>query len=80
MKKIAVEQSLSEVRSALQEKGYEIIDLKNQEDAARCDCCVISGQDRNVMGMMEATTKGAVIDAAGKSADEVCQDVEARFS
>lgn len=80
MKKVAIEQNLSDIRSALQQKGYELVDMKKQEDAAGCDCCVISGQDQNVMGMMDAQTQGSVINAHGRTAEEVCQEVDARFS
>ncbi|MFZ0368384.1 MAG: YkuS family protein [Halobacillus sp.] len=80
MKRIGIEENLSDIRSALQQKGYELVEMKKQEDAASCDCCVISGQDRNVMGIMDAETKASVIDAHGKTADEVCQEVHARFS
>ncbi|ARI77652.1 YkuS family protein [Halobacillus mangrovi] len=80
MKKIGIEQNLSDIRSALQQKGYELVELKNQEDAAGCDCCVISGQDQNVMGVMDAETQGSVISAHGRTADEICQEIDSRFS
>lgn len=80
MKKIGIEQNLSDIRSALQQKGYELVELRNQEDAAGCDCCVISGQDQNVMGVMDADTQGSVINAHGRTADEICQEIDSRFS
>ncbi|UOQ43220.1 YkuS family protein [Halobacillus salinarum] len=80
MKRIAIEESLSDIRSALQEKGYELVTMKTQEDANDCECCIISGQDRNMMGVMDTVTQGTVIDAHGRTADEVCQEVESRFS
>ncbi|WP_175428250.1 YkuS family protein, partial [Bacillus solimangrovi] len=48
MPKIGVEQSLSDVQQALQEKGYDIVQLKQEQDANECDCCVITGQDKNM--------------------------------
>ncbi|KGX88805.1 YkuS family protein [Pontibacillus litoralis] len=78
MEKIGVEGTLTDVRQALQEKGYDIVDLRNEEDARGCDCCVISGQDQNVMGMADVVTQGAVISAHGMTADEVCQVVDER--
>lgn len=80
MKKVGIEQSLSDVRAVLEQKGYELVDLKTEQDAANCDCCVITGQDRNVMGMMDTQTNSAVIDAHGKTVEEVCGEVDARFS
>ncbi|MCM2532018.1 YkuS family protein [Neobacillus pocheonensis] len=78
MAKIGVEQSLTNIQQALREKGYDIVELKQESDAQNCDCCVISA-DSNMMGMQDTLTKGAVIDADGMSADEVCQQVESRF-
>jgi len=79
MAKVGVEQSLSNISEALREKGYEVIDLKQQNDAQGCDCCIISGIDSNVMGMQDAVTQGSVIEANGLSADEVCRQVEQKF-
>ncbi|SEN57653.1 Uncharacterised protein family (UPF0180) [Mesobacillus persicus] len=79
MTKVGVEQSLSNVSAALREKGYDVVDLKQENDAQGCDCCVISGLDSNIMGMQDTITQGSVIEANGLSADEVCQEVEQRF-
>lgn len=80
MAKIGVEQSLSDVQQALQEKGYEIVQLKSENDAKGCDCCVVTGQDSNVMGIQNAVTQGSVIEASGLSADQVCQQVEQKVN
>jgi hypothetical protein len=79
MPKIGVEQTLTNVQQALQERGYEVVPLKQESDAKGCDCCVISGQDVNVMGISNVVTAGSVIDARGLSAEEVCQEVESRL-
>ncbi|MGG3468864.1 YkuS family protein [Neobacillus pocheonensis] len=79
MAKIGVEQSLTNISQVLREKGYDVVDLKQESDAQNCDCCVVSGLDSNVMGMQDTTTKASVIDANGLSADEVCQQVESRL-
>jgi Uncharacterised protein family (UPF0180) len=79
MKKIAVEQSLTNVSEALREKGYDVVDLNSASDAENCSCCVVSGIDSNVMGMQDISTKAPVIEASGLSADEVCSQVESRL-
>ncbi len=79
MARIGVEESLSDVRQALQEKGYDVVDLRNEEDARNCDCCVVTGQDSNVMGISTSVTAGSVIKASGLSTDEICQQVEGRL-
>lgn len=76
--RIGVEGTLSDVREALQAKGHETVDLRSENDASGCDCCVISGQDKDVMGMATASTKGSVINAHGMTADEVCQAVDSK--
>lgn len=80
MPKIGVEQSLSDVTAALQEKGYDVVQLNNESDAKGCDCCVITGQDQNVMGITNTVTAGSVIQASGLSANEVCEQVESRIN
>lgn len=79
MPKIGVEQSLTQVQEALQAKGYDVIQLKQENDAKGCDCCVITGQDQNMMGIHNVITDGSVINASGLSADEVCQQVEQKL-
>ncbi|MFA9557282.1 YkuS family protein [Evansella sp. AB-rgal1] len=80
MAKVGVEQSLTDVQQALQEKGYDVIQLNQEQDAAGCDCCVITGQDRNVMGMQDTTTEAPIIDAHGRTAEEICQEVEQKIN
>ncbi|WP_078547428.1 YkuS family protein [Litchfieldia alkalitelluris] len=78
MAKIGVEGSLTDVQQALQEKGYEVVQLRQENDAQGCDCCVITGLDSNVMGMADSVIKGPVIEANGLTAEEICQQVENR--
>ncbi|MCT2538125.1 YkuS family protein [Aquibacillus koreensis] len=79
MARIGIEGTLSDVKGALQEKGYDVVELKQENDVNGCDCCVISGQDKNVMGMQDTNFAGSVINADGLTADEVCKQVEQRF-
>lgn len=76
MARIAVEESLTQVSQALKDKGHEVVTLRTESDINGCDCCVITGQDRNVMGIQTTATKSPVIDASGMSADDVCDAVE----
>ncbi|MFC4024254.1 YkuS family protein [Oceanobacillus longus] len=80
MARIGVEGTLTDVKTALMEMGHEIIDLRTENDAANCDCCVISGQDKDVMGMQSTSIEGPVINAQGQSAEDVCQMVNAKLS
>ena len=76
---IGVEQSLSNVEDALKAKGYEVIQLRNESDAKKCDACVITGQDKDVMGISDTINAGPVIDANGLSAEEITQRVDRYF-
>lgn len=75
MARIGVEPVLSDVKEALTQKGHEVVDLRAEKDVAGCDCCVISGQDKDVMGMEDATIDGPVINAHGQNAEDVCDEV-----
>jgi hypothetical protein len=79
MAKIAVEDTLGDVKQHLQSQGFEVVAM-NEANIANCDCCVISGQDNNVMGMANAATKAPVITAQGLTAEEVSQAVKRKIN
>ncbi|TFJ94495.1 YkuS family protein [Lentibacillus salicampi] len=79
MARIGVEETLSDVKEALAEMGHDVVDLQSEDDTAYCDCCVISGQDKDVMGMSTTSIAGTVINADGYNAQEVCQMVNDRL-
>jgi hypothetical protein len=72
MARIGVEYGLTDVQAALQQLGHEVVQLRNESDAQGCDCCVVTGQDSNVMGISDAVTQGSV---SGLTAEEICQQV-----
>ncbi|WLR43202.1 YkuS family protein [Bacillus carboniphilus] len=76
MPKVGIEQSLTDVYDLLKTKGYDVVQLKNEQDAQGCECCVITGVDSNVMGIQNTVTSGAVINASGMTPDEICHRVE----
>lgn len=73
MARIAVENSLGNIKDALRNSGHEVMDISDNLDA--CDCCVISGEDKNMMGMADRATQASVINAQGMTEDEVVQRV-----
>jgi len=79
MARIGVEPSLSNVKEALIEMGHEVIDLHNEEDASNCEFAVISGQDKDMMGISNVITEGSVINAQGIDANEVCQKIDEKI-
>ncbi|MFK2826756.1 YkuS family protein [Bacillus sp. B190/17] len=81
-KKVAVEQSLTNVTEALRGKGYEVVDLQSAADiqnTQNCSVYVVSGMDSNMMGIHDTSTKAPIIEATGMSADEICREVEERM-
>jgi len=80
MARIGVEPALSNVKEALQQMGHDVVDLHSEDDATNCDACVISGTDKDMMGIANVVIAGPVINAEGSTTDEVVQMVEERFS
>ncbi len=77
MKKIiAVEEGLSQIRSVLEEEGYVVV---KPGTSNRIDATVITGMDENIMGMQDISDKSVVIDASGKTADQVLNDLKQRL-
>lgn len=74
MARIAVEDSLNHIKQALQNSGHEVLSMS--ENMENCDCCVISGADKDVMGIADRAVQGAVINAQGMTAEEVVRRVD----
>jgi hypothetical protein len=75
MAKIGVENSLGDVKEMLQNNGHEVAAL-DERNVDQFECCVISGQDKNMMGMTETVTKAPVINAQGLTSEQVLQRVQ----
>jgi hypothetical protein len=74
MARIAVENNLNHVKEALQNSGHEVVDMTGNLD--NCDCCVISGVDKDVMGIADRVASGSVINAQGMTAEEIVRRVD----
>ena len=77
MKKIvAVEEGLSNsIKETLEREGYTVV---KPGAGGKVDATIISGLDENVMGMQDITGKPAVIEASGKTAEEILGDLKKR--
>ena len=73
VKKIGVEQSLTNIQAALREKGYEVVSLQTESDAQNVDCCMVTG---NVMDIQNTTTSASIIEVNGLSTDDVINEIE----
>lgn len=75
-KKVAIEANLSNIRNYLSQQGYDCVQLNEQSASAQgCAAIVISGADKNLMGIQDVTTQCPVINADGLTP----QDVAARL-
>lgn len=73
IKRVAVEQELSDLRLMLTQRGYEVV---NPGDARQVDALIITGMDRNVMGMQDINVESMVIDASGQTPEEIFKKLE----
>lgn len=75
--RIAVEGGLDQVERALRQEGFEITKLT--PGAMKVDAAVVTGMSDNFMGIHDTNgNKFPVIDAAGKTADEIVRQVKDR--
>jgi len=77
MPRIAVEGNLPNIRKALENNGYEVVNM-DSKNLASCACCVISGVDQNMMGMEDIVTQVPVISAEGMSEQEIVKEVQSK--
>ncbi|MFT9486342.1 YkuS family protein [Tepidibacillus infernus] len=73
MPRVAMEQSLNYLKDYLTSQGVEVTDLNQQ--TGQVDAVIISGQDKDVMGMEDITSKVPVINARGLTPEEVYQAI-----
>jgi hypothetical protein len=78
MPKVAVEDALTPVVQLLKQNGYDVVNLAGNE-LNQADCVVMTGGDLNVMGIQDIETKAPIINAEGKSAEDVLQEVRQRI-
>ncbi|MBD8004995.1 YkuS family protein [Bacillus norwichensis] len=77
--RIGVEEGLTNVSQALEEKGYQVVSFSPSSNLNNIDCYVVTGMDSNFMGIETTSTQVPVIEAHGLSADEICQKVEEKL-
>jgi hypothetical protein len=80
MAKVAIEQTLGNVRSVLEENQFEVVDLDLNDFMLAPDvsCYIISGEDKDVMGIADKQVDSPVINARGLTENEVLQQVKQR--
>lgn len=76
MTKVAVEQGLEPFKEALEDAGFQVVDLKSPDEVGRIrpHAVVVSGVDSNFMGM-DLSQKLTVVNASARSPEEVVGEV-----
>jgi hypothetical protein len=75
---IAVEDELSNVRSALVDAGFQVVGMTPAE-LRKAEAVVVSGMDINLMQQQDICTEVPVINAVGRSAAEIVTDLKQRL-
>lgn len=82
-RKIAVESQLSNVRTFLADKGYDVYEFQHntggQDTFFGVDAVVISGIENNLLGMHDIKTEGLVIEASGMTPQQIFDSIEQRL-
>ncbi len=69
MKKVAVDGGLPQVlRETLEKEGYEVVGPYRGQDV---DAIITTGLDNNVMNMQDVKVTAPVIDASGKTPEDI---------
>lgn len=75
--RIAVDDELGNVREALADAGYEVMNIEQARDSA--DVLVLSGMTQDMAGYEDIQTDASVVNATGMSAAEVVTEVGKRL-
>lgn len=82
-KRVAIENTLGNVREFLSENGYEVVQLDPHTQTGielkNCDAIIIAGTDDNMMGMTTIKTEAPVINVKGMDEQEILNRLESTF-
>jgi hypothetical protein len=73
---IAVEDGLSNIKNALERVGYKVV---SPSAGGKIDATIVTGMDDNVMGMQDIKEKSIVLEAAGKTANQIIDELRNRL-
>ncbi|QJW46707.1 YkuS family protein [bacterium BFN5] len=72
---IAIEKNLSRLADLLETEGYDVVSLDNT-NIESVDAIVVSGADNNLLNMQDILVHVPIINASGKSTDEILDELE----
>ncbi|WAH37274.1 YkuS family protein [Alicyclobacillus dauci] len=77
MKSVAVEEGLTPVKQYLEQQGCQVVDMRSDRQGQSGVCAVvITGADKNLMGIQTVVNNVPVISAEGLSPEDVYQRVK----
>lgn len=76
---IAVEEGLTDVRQMLEGEGFRVVPLDHQS-AQWAGVIIVTGQDEDFLNMQAPLTAAAVINAEGKTAQEIVGQVQDKMA
>ncbi|MBC8016195.1 MAG: YkuS family protein [Sporomusaceae bacterium] len=72
---VAIEKSLSNLAEVLESEGYEVVTL-DDNNINSVDAIIVSGADINLLNIQDALTDVPVINATGKTFNEIIRELE----
>lgn len=75
---VAVNEELKGLKEALASQGYDVVGLE-KGDVDKADAVVITGMEQNLMGMEDTKSRVPVINAAGKTDEEIVRRINEFF-
>jgi hypothetical protein len=80
---VAIENTLAPMKSFLSEKGYNVesVDFSKEytREMDKYDAVVVTGMNKNFMGVEDTTTRAVIIEAKGLTAEQVYNEIESRL-
>jgi galactitol-specific phosphotransferase system IIB component len=82
--KIGIEKSLTDVKEYLEQNNQKAVLLDGSKKSSnralkKYDVIVTSGMDSNFLGMHDTVTKTQVVNADGKTPEEVLNEIKSRL-
>lgn len=72
---VAVDEGLTPVKNYLSKQGCQIIKI-NEAKNKQVDAVVLSGMDKNIMGMEDMVINAPVFHAEGMTPEEIWRDIQ----
>jgi peptidase E len=79
-KKVAIEKNLHNVKQMFENQGYQVDTIDDTQidsigTISKYDAIIISGGNKDFMGIEDTNTKSPIINAEGKTAEEIFKRV-----